>query len=41
MDTTGIGPALITILTASVGVERAIEIIWNYLEWALLSFLDW
>lgn len=29
------------LLTASVGVERAIEIIWNYLEWALLSFLHW
>ena len=41
MDTTGIGPALLPILTASVGVERAIEIIWNYLEWALLSFLGW
>ncbi len=41
MDTTGIGPALMPILTASVGVERAIEIIWNYLEWALLSFLGW
>ena len=41
MDTTNIGPALLPILTASVGVERAIEIIWNYLEWALLSFLGW
>lgn len=29
------------LLTASVGVERAIEIIWNYIEWALLSFLQW
>lgn len=41
MDTTGILPALAPLLTASVGVERAIEIIWNYLEWALLSFLNW
>ncbi len=41
MDTTAILPALAPILTAAVGVERAIEIIWNYIEWALLSFLDW
>ncbi|MCB0060886.1 MAG: hypothetical protein KDE19_02180 [Caldilineaceae bacterium] len=41
MDTTGILPALAPLLTASVGVERAIEIIWNYIEWALLSFLQW
>ncbi|MEZ4677666.1 MAG: hypothetical protein R2932_25970 [Caldilineaceae bacterium] len=41
MDTTGILPALAPLLTASVGVERAIEIIWNYIEWALLSFLGW
>ncbi|MEZ4865926.1 MAG: hypothetical protein R3C14_31720 [Caldilineaceae bacterium] len=41
MDTTGIAPALIPILTASVGVERAVEIIWNYLEWVMLSFLRW
>ena len=41
MDTTGIIPALTPLLTAAVGVERAIEIIWNYIEWALLSFLKW
>lgn len=41
MDTTGILPALAPLLTAAVGVERAIEIIWNYVEWALLSFLGW
>jgi len=41
MDTTGILPALTPLLTAAVGVERAIEIIWNYVEWALLSFLGW
>lgn len=41
MDTSGIGPALLPILTAAVGVERAIEIIWNYLEWILLSFGRW
>lgn len=41
MDTTSIWPALLPILTASIGVERAIEIIWNYLEWMLLSFGRW
>lgn len=41
MDTTGILPALAPLLTASVGVERALELIWNYLEWALLNFLGW
>ncbi len=41
MDTTGILPALVPLLTAAIGVERAIEIIWNYIEWALLSFLGW
>lgn len=41
MDTTGILSALTPLLTAAVGVERAIEIIWNYVEWALLSFLGW
>jgi len=41
MDTTGILPALTPLLMAAVGVERAIEIIWNYIEWALLSFLGW
>ena len=41
MDTTGILPALTPLLTAAVGVERAIEVIWNYIEWALLSFLGW
>lgn len=41
MDTTGIGAILAPILTASIGVERAIEIIWNYLEWILLSFGRW
>ena len=41
MDTTGIGTILVPILTASIGVERAIEIIWNYLEWILLSFGRW
>jgi len=41
MDTSSIWPLLLPILTASVGVERAIEIIWNYLEWILLSFGRW
>ncbi len=41
METNDIWPLLLPILTASVGVERAVEIIWNYLEWILLSFGRW
>ncbi|MBX3016185.1 MAG: hypothetical protein KF832_31985 [Caldilineaceae bacterium] len=41
MDTSTIGPVLIPILTAAIGVERAVEIIWNYVEWVLLSFGRW
>lgn len=41
MDTTSVWPVLLPILTAALGVERAIEIIWNYLEWILLSFGRW
>ena len=41
MDTSSIWPLLLPILTAAVGVERAIEIIWNYIEWILLSFGRW
>lgn len=41
MDTTSMWPVLLPILTAALGVERAIEIIWNYLEWILLSFGRW
>lgn len=41
MDTSDIWPVLLPILIAAVGVERAIEIIWNYLEWILLSFGRW
>lgn len=29
------------LLIASVGVERAVEIIWNYLEWMLLGVAKW
>lgn len=41
MDTSSVWPVLLPILTAALGVERAIEIIWNYLEWILLSFGRW
>jgi hypothetical protein len=34
-------PALLSLLLATIGVERAIEIIWNYLEWLLLAVLKW
>ena len=41
MDTTSIWPALAALLLAAVGVERAVEIIWNYLEWLLLGLFKW
>lgn len=34
-------PALLSLLLATIGVERAIEIIWNYLEWLLLGVFKW
>ena len=33
--------ALIPVLTAVVVVERAIEILWNYMEWFLVSVRKW
>jgi hypothetical protein len=41
MDTVSIWPALAALLLAAVGVERAVEIIWNYLEWLLLGVFKW
>ena len=34
----GIWPVLLPLSTAAIGVERTIEIVWNYVEWALLNF---
>lgn len=34
----GIWPVLLPLSTASIGVERTTEIIWNYVEWAMLNF---
>lgn len=41
METIGIWPALVPLILAAVGVERAVEIIWNYLEWLLLGVFKW
>lgn len=41
METSSVWPVLLPVLIAAVGVERAIEIIWNYLEWILLSLGRW
>lgn len=38
---TGINAALTPVLTAAIGVERAIEIVWNYVEWFLVSVRKW
>ncbi|MEZ4705810.1 MAG: hypothetical protein R3A44_01310 [Caldilineaceae bacterium] len=34
----GVWPVLLPLSAAAIGVERATEIIWNYVEWALLNF---
>lgn len=39
--TTGINAALVPVLTAAVAVERALEIVWNYVEWFLISIRKW
>jgi hypothetical protein len=41
METTNIWLALVALLLATLGVERAVEIIWNYLEWLLLGVFKW
>ncbi|MEM7128942.1 MAG: hypothetical protein AAF702_21595 [Chloroflexota bacterium] len=36
-----IWPVLVPLATASIGVERSTEVIWNYVEWAMLSSKRW
>ena len=36
-----IWPSILAILAAAFVLERGIEIVWNYLEWALLNFGGW
>lgn len=36
-----IWPILVPLGTASIGVERATEVIWNYVEWVLLNSRRW
>ncbi len=38
LDQQRIWPVLLPILTAAVAVERAIELIWNYIDWGFLNF---
>ncbi|MFN8487201.1 MAG: hypothetical protein U0350_06375 [Caldilineaceae bacterium] len=40
-DTSSTWSVLAPLLIAIIGVERAIEIIWNYLEWLLLGVGKW
>ncbi|MCB0044911.1 MAG: hypothetical protein H6642_18300 [Caldilineaceae bacterium] len=37
-DAAPIWSVLLPVLTASVAVERAMEVIWNYIDWAFLNF---
>lgn len=34
-------PVLLTLLVATLAVERALELVWNLVEWLLLSFRTW
>ncbi len=36
-----IWPTILAIVAASFVLERGVEIVWNYLEWALLNFAGW
>lgn len=38
---TNIWSVLLPLATASIGVERATEIVWNYVEWLMLSSKKW
>lgn len=38
---TNIWSVLLPLATASIGVERATEIVWNYVEWLMLSSKRW
>jgi len=40
-DPTTVWSVLTPLLIAALGVERAVEIIWNYLEWLSLSVAKW
>jgi hypothetical protein len=40
-ESSPIWPIIVAILAASFVLERGIEIVWNYLEWALLNFAGW
>lgn len=41
VDNNTVWPILMPLGTAAIGVERAIEVIWNYVEWALLNGRSW
>ena len=34
-------PVLLPLLAAAASVERAVELGWNYVEWALIRFVGW
>ena len=40
-DSTKILPGLLPVLGAATGVERVMELGWNFLEWILLRFVRW
>lgn len=41
INNSSIWPILLPLGTAAIGVERTIEVVWNYVEWALLNGRNW
>jgi hypothetical protein len=40
-DGPSVWPVLLPMIATAIAVERAIELLWNYLEWILIRFLRW
>jgi hypothetical protein len=40
-ETGRLWPVLLPLLAASIAIERAIEVVWNYLDWLLLNARGW
>ncbi len=40
-SSTRVWPVLLVLTSASFGIERAIEIFWNYVDWLLINVRNW
>lgn len=41
MELSGVWAVLLILIIVAVGIERAVEIVWNYAEWVLLNARSW